>query len=146
MVKSFKNIHTNHRNSTNKMDVNVNETQSNDNRVSSLWDYMTKEEDEKAKCNLCNVILSRQNGATSGLRKHWFQVHKVEPFGVISGNPRSKLYHISPEEIKKIDSLLLNCIVQDGRSFDDMRRPGLLKIFNHLTPGKKNMRCFIIFT
>jgi hypothetical protein len=52
------------------MDVNVNETQSNDNRVSSLWDYMTKEEDEKAKCNLCNVILSRQNGATSGLRKH----------------------------------------------------------------------------
>jgi hypothetical protein len=128
------------------MDVNVNETQSNDNRVSSLWDYMTKEEDEKAKCNLCNVISSRQNSATSGLRKHLFQVHKVEPFSVISENPRSKLSHISAEERKKIDSLLLNCIVQDGRSFDDMRRPGLLKIFNHLTPGKKSMGCFIIFT
>jgi hypothetical protein len=74
------------------MDVNVDETQSNDNRVSSLWDYMTKEEDEKAKCNLCSVILSRQNSATSGLRKHLFQVHRVEPFGVPRSTVTDSIY------------------------------------------------------
>jgi hypothetical protein len=101
---------------------------------------MTKQENEKAKCNKCNTILSRQNGATSGLRKHLFQVHKIESFGVTSERSRSKSYSISSEEKKKLDSLLIKCIVQDGRGFDDMRRPGILKVFSHLAPGKKNTK------
>ena len=106
---------------------------------------MTKQENEKAKCNKCNAILSRKNGATSGLRKHLFQVHKLDSFSIdVSQNPQPKLYHISTEEKKKIDSLLINCIVQDGLSFDDMKRPGMLKVLTYLAPGKENMRCFIM--
>jgi hypothetical protein len=118
------------------MDTNTNGTQANDNNLSNLWDYMTKQENQKAKCNKCNKILSRQNGATSGLRKHLFHVHKVQSFGIISENSRSKSSEISTEDKEKLDSILINCIAQDGRGFDDMRRPGMLKVFNHLAPGE----------
>ncbi len=114
----------------------MDETQSNNNYETNLWHYMTKQEHKKAKCNICNRILSRNNGATSGLRKHLFQIHNIESFGVISKNSRSKSYAIPTEEKQKLDSLLINCIVQDGRSFDDMRRPGMLKVFNHMAPGE----------
>ena len=73
------------------MDVNnSNETQPNTNHLSSLWNFMTKEDNEKAKCNICNTVLSRQSGATSGLRKHLLQVHKIDSFGMVSEHPRSK--------------------------------------------------------
>lgn len=126
------------------MDVDTNETQIDDDNSANLWHYMTKQQNEKAKCNICNKILSRQNGSTSGLRKHLFQVHKIESFGVISGNSRSKSSEISIEQKQILDSILINCIIQDGRGFDDMRRPGMLKVFNHLAPGEQNTRCSII--
>jgi hypothetical protein len=96
---------------------------------------LKKEGNKKARCTKCGKILSRKNGATSGLRKHLFQVHKIESFGITHENSRSKPAEFSAEEKKKIDSILINCIVQDDRSFDDMRRPGMLKVFNHLVPG-----------
>lgn len=128
------------------MDVNdTDNRQINSNSSSNIWDYMTKQIDHKAKCNVCNTVLSRKNGATSGLRKHLFQVHKIDSFKIDNfESSRSKPKKISIDEKKKIDSLLINCIVQDGRSFDDMRRPGMLKVLKYLAPGKKNMRDFII--
>jgi len=122
------------------MDVDTNETRANDDDLSTLWHYLKKEDNEKARCTKCGKILSRKNGATSGLRKHLFQVHKIESFGITHENSRSKPAAFSAEEKKKIDSILINCIVQDGRSFDDMRRPGMLKVFNHLAPGSYDMR------
>ena len=50
------------------MDTNdTDEIRSTSNTSSNVWDYMTKQENEKTKCNKCNAILSRKNGATSGL-------------------------------------------------------------------------------
>ncbi|CAF4688614.1 unnamed protein product, partial [Rotaria socialis] len=135
-VEIFQNIDTNHRNSTNKMDVNdTDEIRSNGKSVSNLWEHMTKQENGKPQCKICNKLQSRQSGATSGLRKHLFQAHKMESFCVTSENPPSKSYQISTEEKKKIDSLTINRIVQDGRGFDDMRRPEMLKVFKHLAPA-----------
>ncbi|CAF1565488.1 unnamed protein product, partial [Adineta ricciae] len=116
------------------MDVDTNVSQSNHNRGSRVWDYMSKEKEEKARCFKCKALLSRQNGATSGLRKHLFQVHKIEAFRTVTGNLQTNSDEISTEEKKKIDSLVINCIIRDGRSFDDMRRPGILKLINHLVP------------
>ncbi|CAM4944612.1 unnamed protein product [Rotaria socialis] len=118
------------------MDVNdTDEIRSNGKSVSNLWEHMTKQENGKPQCKICNKLQSRQSGATSGLRKHLFQAHKMESFCVTSENPPSKSYQISTEEKKKIDSLTINRIVQDGRGFDDMRRPEMLKVFKHLAPG-----------
>ncbi|CAF1200927.1 unnamed protein product [Rotaria sordida] len=101
---------------------------------SYLWDYMIKQND-KAKCKICSAILSRKNGTTSGLRKHLFQMHKLEAFGVNSKKLDIKPQQFSVDEKQKLDSLIINAIVEDGRSFGDMRQSGILKVFNHLKPG-----------
>lgn len=128
------------------MDITgTDEIQSDNTDVLDLWYYMTKLQNYKAKCNICNRILSRKNGATSGLRKHLSRVHKIELFGIASESPRNKAYQMSFEEKKKIDALVIKCIIQDGRSFDDMRRSGMLKVFKYLAPGKKNIKHFVTF-
>ena len=43
-----------------------------------------KQQTEKAKYNICGVILSRKHAATSGLSMHLYRVHKNEPFGKAS--------------------------------------------------------------
>jgi BED zinc finger len=98
---------------------------------------MIKQENEKAKCKICSKLLSRRNGGTTGLRKHLHQVHQIQSFKAKNKTLRSNLCQISPEQKKKLDSLVVKSIVQDGRGFDDMRRPGIAKMINYLLPGKK---------
>lgn len=42
---------------------------------STVWKYMSKQGHDMAKCAICEVLLKRKNGSTTGLRKHLFQVH-----------------------------------------------------------------------
>lgn len=130
---------------TNNMDIDqTNEIGTNDNNVTNIWNYMEKQKNEKAKC-ICGAILSRKNGATTGLRKHLYQVHKLQAFGVTSKKFRSKSCQLSSEQKKKIDSLIIKCIIEDGRSFSDMSQSGILKVFDHLVEGKKHTIYLIIF-
>jgi hypothetical protein len=139
-------IHANHPTVTNQMDIdNTNEVKSNNSDTLTVWNYMMKQHNEKAKCNICDVVLSRKNGSTTGLRKHLHQVHKIEPFGIISTKSRSKSKQLSNEKKKKLDSLMIKCVIEDGHSFTDMRQSGILKVFNYLVEGKKNTMYLIIF-
>lgn len=104
----------------------------------NLWNYMTKEEKEKAKCKICSTILSRKNGATSGLRKHLQTMHKIQCQQRTMMKIRSVSQKLSIEKKKKLDSLIINGIIEDGRSFGDMRKAGILKVFNFIVPGKQN--------
>ncbi|CAF4166579.1 unnamed protein product, partial [Rotaria sordida] len=129
-------IDTYHPTDINKMDTDdTNKVKSNVNDDTNLWNYMVKLQNEKAKCKICGVVLSRKNGATTGLRKHLHQIHKIESFGITSKKSRSNVYQLSIEEKKKLDSLIIKCVIEDGRSFTDMRRSGILKVFNHLVQG-----------
>ena len=110
--------------------------QQTSNSHSDVWQFMKKEEEEKAKCNLCAAILSRKNCGTTGLRKHLLQVHQLQQFGVCFTRKRTSAKRVSVERKKQLDSLIIRCIIEDGRSFGDMRRQGLLKVFNSLLPGK----------
>jgi len=142
-VVEVEDIDTNHHDA-NKMDIDGTAVITpNIGDKFNLWDYMTKLPNEKAKCNICNTILSRKNGSTSGLRKHLYQIHKIEPFGFVSNKPQRKSYKLSVEETKKLDSLIIKCVIQDGRSFSDMRQAGILKLFNHIIPGKENTTYFM---
>jgi hypothetical protein len=141
MAEVSENIEPNHRNHTNKTNGDHTDVaQTGAIHASSLWNYMIKQANEKAKCNICNTILSRQNGGTTGLRKHLHQVHKIQSFSTKSKKLRSKSCRLSSEQKKKLDYLIIKCIVQDGRSFDDMRRPGILKVIDYLLPGKTKSR------
>ena len=86
---------------TNHQD-NTNEIQSNITQRSNLWKFMKKLNNEKAKCNICSRILSRQNGATSGLRKHLSHIHKIEPFSTSLAHNQLKSYQLSTEEKKNL--------------------------------------------
>ncbi len=79
------------------------------------------------------------------MRKHLYQVQKLQAFGVTSTKFRSKSCQVSSEQKKKIDSLIIKCIIEDGRSFSDMGQSGILKVFDHLVEGKKHAIYLIIF-
>ena len=106
-------------------------------RTSDVWNYMKKQGNDKATCNICGITLCRKNGNTTGLRKHLNQVHRLAGLPNSSCRKRRKSNHLEMETKKILDSLLINCIIEDGRSFSDMCRPGVLRIFNHFVPGEQ---------
>jgi hypothetical protein len=92
-----------------------------------------------------NVIDAMQflavlNGTTTDMRKHLFLIHKLDCFAMTASKKQTRPARLSTDEKKKLDSLAISCIVQDGRGFGDLRRTGLLKLFNHLLPGAKVVR------
>lgn len=105
----------------------------------SVWEHMDKLIGEKARCNICDTVLSRKNSGTTGLRKHLHQVHHISHFAASSITKRSKITTFSSEMKKKLDALVVKCIVEDARSFTDLRRPGIMKIFQQLVPGPNNV-------
>ena len=42
---------------------------------------------------------------------------------------------LSPDEKRKLQELALNAIIEDGRSFNDLNKPGVMKSFNGLLHG-----------
>ena len=110
--------------------------QTKPNRNSNVWQHMKKCDDDKAECIYCEAMLSRKNGGTTGLRKHLHQIHKLQQFSPSLVKRRSNVKKVSIDTKKKIDSLIIKCIIEDGRSFGDFKRTGLLNIFKQLVPGK----------
>ena len=106
------------------------------NRVSNVWNHMEIEGVDKARCQICGAILSRKNGGTTGLRKHLLRVHKLRSVSVVSIEKRRQPDNLSVDQQKKLNSLIVRCIIEDGRSFGDMRRSGVLRFIDHLMPGK----------
>ena len=72
------------------------------------------------------------NWSTSGLRKHIVQIHKIPIANSISATEKSK---ISNSLKKELHDLVINSIIQDSRSFDDFRRPGMMNFLKKAVPG-----------
>lgn len=105
-------------------------------RLSSVWEHMRKQDNDKASCNICGALLSRKNGGTTGLRKHLHQVHALNRYSTSSMVKASRTIKFPSDRKSKLDALAVECVIEDGRSFGDLRRPGLLRIFNQLAPGR----------
>lgn len=43
---------------------------------------------------------------------------------------------VDKRRIRELDFAVLNCIIQDGRSFGDFSKPGMLKFLEIAIPGK----------
>ena len=70
---------------TSEMEIDDrNEVNANASDGINLLSYMMKQQTEKAKYNICGVILCRKHAAASGLSMHLYRVHKIEPFGKAS--------------------------------------------------------------
>ena len=42
---------------------------------------------------------------------------------------------LSPDKKRKLQQLAINAIIEDGRSFNDLNKPGIKRLFNNLLDG-----------
>ena len=108
-------------------------------KESDVWKFSVRKNNQIATCNLCNVAIKTTNGSTTGLRKHLLKTHKMAEMQPTSRKSNSK---ISVSLKRELHNLIVNSIVQDGRSFNDFRKPGIQKLFEKIVPGN----CLLIVT
>ena len=89
-------------------------------------------------CILC-LELSRKGQSTSSLRRHLRMVHRLKDFEektIKSTKKNHLITGLSTDAKRKLHALALNAIIEDGRSFNDLNKPGILKLFNSLSNSK----------
>jgi hypothetical protein len=59
----------------------------------------------------------------------------MNQFAASSVTKKSGMTKFPSDMKRKLDTLAVECVIEDGRSFGDLRRSGLLKIFKELAPG-----------
>ncbi|CAF1168436.1 unnamed protein product [Rotaria sp. Silwood1] len=105
---------------------------------SSVWQYFercTLNGILKAKCLLCQHILSTPNYGTSTLKRHLDQVHDIKQTDSSAVPSSSTISNkISKPEKKALDLLAVNAIIQDARGFGDLQKPGIKKLIDALKP------------
>ncbi|CAF1626740.1 unnamed protein product [Didymodactylos carnosus] len=104
-------------------------------KESSVWHFAIRHENNHTtKCKLCNIIIKTTNWSTTGLRKHLAQVHKLPAFEPALSTEKPKIFNSLKKELH---DLVINSIIQDGRSFKDFHRPGMLNFLKKAIPGFK---------
>ncbi|CAF5138057.1 unnamed protein product [Rotaria sp. Silwood1] len=116
-------------NDTTRIDDNVLPTKS------EVWNYATKLPNGKAKCKSCNREIACKDHSTTGLRRHLDRCMKTSKF--LSNNSTIFNKPINIQMKKKLHELVYQCIIQDGRSFDDLRKPGMSRLLQEIIPGKR---------
>lgn len=84
------------------------------------------------------LVLSRKGQTTSSIRRHLRSVHKMDEFEEKHVDPsvtNNSFNQLSIDQKRKLQSLAVNAIIQDGRSFNDLNKPGIAKLFNGLLDG-----------
>ena len=87
--------------------------------------------------NFC-LEISRKGQTTTGLRRHFRLVHKMKEFEEKRVNPtkgKNTIQKLSIDQRQKLHQLAVNAIIEDGRSFNDLNKPGITKLFNGLLDG-----------
>jgi hypothetical protein len=104
---------------------------------SLVWNYAAKSENGKAKCLKCNKEVSYKDHSTTSLRRH---LHRCQNLAIFASkkNILSSQVPASNEMKQKINDLVYKCIVQDGRSFGDLRKQGMARLLQEILPGKND--------
>jgi hypothetical protein len=105
---------------------------------SAVWDYAVKLPDGQAKCLRCNRQVSCKGHSTTGLRRHLHRCLNSSLFAPTTGGTNSrgsKRLSMTDDAKRKFHELIYKCIVQDGRTFGDMRKPGMRRLLEGILPG-----------
>lgn len=122
-------------NETSSRDQSVDQTQEKSDAPptkSEVWDYATKLSNNKAKCHNCNREISCKDHSTTGLRRHLRRCANVLKFAPVSHPSRNG---INRDVKKKLNELAYRCIIEDGRGFGDLRKPGIARLLHEILPG-----------
>jgi hypothetical protein len=101
---------------------------------SEVWEYATKLQSGKAKCHNCNREISCKDHSTTGLRRHLHRCVNSSKFPRSGGGTSNK--SISNDMKKKLNELVYQCIIEDGRTFGDLRKSGMTRFLNEILPGE----------
>ncbi|CAF1600995.1 unnamed protein product, partial [Didymodactylos carnosus] len=100
---------------------------------SNVWQHATRINSQQANCNKCDKIISTSYGSTGTLRAHLAKQHEMIAFN----KPLAELkkpHSIATDEKQKLYILAMKCIMEDGRSFNDLHKPGMAKLLNAIRP------------
>ena len=106
---------------------------------SSVWKYADKISSSVAQCNQCGKQIETNQGGMSSLRKHLIQQHRDLDFPSLKPNERTTNNSISKEKKFRLDRLLTVATFEDGRSFGDFQKSGMIKFLNEAVPGKESI-------
>jgi hypothetical protein len=102
--------------------------------TSNVWKYAKKSDDGTiATCQSCDFTCVISAHSTSSIRYHLIHKHNKQDL-IINSSP-SKKPRISESFKRELHSLCYNSIVVDHRPFNDLRKKGIMAIFNKLCPG-----------
>ncbi|CAF4657409.1 unnamed protein product, partial [Rotaria socialis] len=99
---------------------------------SEVWNYATKLNNGKAKCNNCNREISCEDHSTTDLRRHLFRCIKIPSF--MSHRNDSSISSIGHDLKRRLNELVYKCIIEDGRTFGDLRKPGIIRLLEDIVP------------
>ncbi|MBY0580649.1 MAG: hypothetical protein K2P53_03070 [Rickettsiales bacterium] len=101
--------------------------------ITSLFSFVS--ESNKYVCLMCPEKGKLVCGPAPNLRKHIFHVHKKPEYLYDS---QKKMFAqdqlVETQNKDEIDEAVINCIVQDGRPFNDFHKPGMQLLLNVLAP------------
>ncbi|CAF2097932.1 unnamed protein product [Rotaria magnacalcarata] len=112
-------------------------------RSSNVWQYVVRQPNSNyAICSLCTdkKRISANNGSTSTLRQHLILKHNIREL-ILPNRPEKRTHSSSSINISRkqqLHELLIRCIILDGRTFNDLHKPGLKQRI-HAGPGDENI-------
>jgi hypothetical protein len=104
---------------------------------SLVWNYAARSESGKAKCLKCNKEISYKDYSTTSLRRHLHTCQNL-PIFASKRNTNGVQASIDTASKQKLNELVYKCIIRDGRSFGDLRKPGMARLLQEAIPGTYN--------
>ena len=107
--------------------------------TSNVWKYATKKTPQIAVCNLCNRSMKTKNSVTTNVRRHLIDQHGLSILQLAARSSSTSRQRRYPPQTKRLlDTLAIQAIIQDGRSFGDLRKAGIIKFLAEAAPGTKS--------
>ncbi|CAF1684742.1 unnamed protein product, partial [Adineta ricciae] len=99
---------------------------------SNVWQYAEKLKNGMAKCLKCKTRIKTTNGATSTLRKHLIKEHRLTHLTLLpASRPKPTSNNsVTREKKNRLDYLATVAIIEDGRTFGDLRKSGITKFLD----------------
>lgn len=113
---------------------------------SSVWKYAKKITPDLARCNECGKEIKTKCGGTSSLRKHLINRHHITVSSSKKPEDRTRNNSISKQRKSRLDHLLKLAIFEDGRTFGDFSKSGMVKFLAEAVPGKTFTKPRWLFT
>jgi hypothetical protein len=106
---------------------------------SKVWKYATRcPNSNYSICLLCpdNKKISTNNGSTSTLRKHLISKHQVHELILSRDKRKLVVPSINNKQSQQLHELFIKCIIRDGRTFNDLQKPGMKTVLQQIIPGE----------